>query len=197
MSDERRHFQRLNLAEPVDGWFGDYAVRLLNLSATGALIESDDPLPDDARGHLRFYWRGVEVELLAKTARKLAIQTGLEFLEESEALCNLIAESATEILKAQEANALGMRDWNVLGEETLTAASASARLSGYVIWTLTDDGWKAQRSLLPDQPQDGFTIAAGESEDQVALLCRTYESGDTEARRLTRMLAEISVAGSG
>ncbi len=196
MSDERRQFQRLNLHEPVDGWFGDYAVRLLNVSATGALIESEDELPDDARGLLRFYWRGAEIELLARTARKLAVQTGLEFLEESETLVALISDSAVEILRAQEANAFGDRDANVVGDQTLTAASAGARLAGYVTWTFLDGGWKARRSLLPDQPTDGFTVGAGEPEDQVALLCRSYESGDTESRRLLRMLAEISVAGS-
>ena len=40
------------------------------------------------------------------------------------------------------------------------------------------------------------TIGAGEPEDQVAMLCRTYESGDAEARKLTRMLAELSVAAA-
>jgi hypothetical protein len=197
VSDERRQFQRLNLVEPVDGWFGDFAVRLLNVSATGALIESDEPLPDDARALLRFFWRGTELEILAKTARQLAVQTGLEFLEDSETLRALIADSATELLRAQEANALGQRDANIVGDETLTAASAGARLAGYVTWTFGDAGWKARRSLLPDQPPDGFTVAASEPEDQVSLLCRTYEAGDAEARRLTRMLAEISVAGSG
>lgn len=196
MSDERRQFQRLNLLDPVDGWFGDFSVRLLNISATGALIEADDPLPEDARGLLRFYWRGAEVEILAKTARQLAVQTGLEFVEESEILRTLIADSALELLRAQEANALGLREANIIGDETLTSASAGARIRGFVTWTLNDAGWKACRSLLPDQPTDGFTVAASEPEDQVALLCRTYEAGDTEARRLTRMLAEISVAGS-
>lgn len=197
MSEERRQFQRLNLVEPVDGWFGDFAVRLLNVSATGALIEADEPLPDDARALLRFFWRGAEVEILAKTARQLAVQTGLEFVEDSELLRGLIADSAKELLRAQEANALGIRDANFIGDETLTAASSGPRIAGFVTWTLGADGWKARRSLLPDQPPDGFTIGASEPEDQVALLCRTYEGGDTEARRLTRMLAEISVAASG
>lgn len=197
MSDERRQFQRLTLLEPIDAWFGDFGVRLLNLSATGALIDADEPLPDDARALLRFFWRGREIELLARTARKLETQTGLEFVEESEALCALLQQSAAELLRAQEANAAGIRDANVFGDETLTAASARSKLSGFVTWSLTANGWKARRSLLPDQPPDGFTVAAGEPEDQVELLCRTYESGDTEARRLTRMFAELSVAGSG
>jgi hypothetical protein len=198
VSDERRQFQRLTLADPIDGWFGDYSIRLLNLSATGALIDSDEPLPDDARALLRFFWRGSEVELLARTARKIDSQTGLEFLDDSEPLCALLADSATELLRAQQANAAGARDANVFGDQTLTAASSRARLQGYVTWTLSDSGgWKSKHSLLPDQPPDGFTVAAGEPEEQVALLCRTYESGDTESRRLTRMFAELSVAGSG
>lgn len=194
MSDERRHFQRLTLSEPLDGWFGDYAVRLLNLSATGALIQCDEELPDDAQALLRFFWRGRELELMARTARRVDNQTGVEFLENSEGLCALLAESATELLRAQEANAAGLREANVFGDETLTAASARAALTGFVTWTLTEKGWKARPSLLPDQPQDGFTVAAGEDDEQVALLCRTYEAGDAESRQLTRMFAELSVA---
>lgn len=196
MSDERRQFQRLTLVEPLDAWFGDYAVRLLNLSATGALVDADEELPDDARALLRFFWRGAEIELTARTARRLETQIGVEFLEESAILCALLSQSTAELLRAQEANAAGARDANVFGDETLTAASARTRLPGFVTWSLTENGWKARRSLLPDQPADGFTVAAGEPEDQVQMLCRTYESGDTEARRLTRMFAELSVAGS-
>jgi hypothetical protein len=196
VTDERRQFQRLNLIEPIDGWFGDYSVRLVNVSATGALIDSDEHIPDDARGLLRFFWRGKEIELLAETARRVDAQTGLAFLDESETLRGLIADSARELLLAQEANALGKREANVIGDQTLTAASAGARLAGYVTWTLSDKGWKSRRSLLPDQPPDGFTVAAGEADDQVAMLCRTYESGDAEARSLTRMFAELSVASS-
>lgn len=196
MTDERRHFQRLNLIEPIDAWFGDYAVRLVNVSATGALIDSDEPIPDDARALLRFFWRGREIELLAETARRVDAQTGLAFLDESETLRTLIADSATELLRAQEANALGVREANIVGDHTLTSASAGARMAGYVTWTLGEDGWKARKSWLPDQPVSGFTVAAGEAEDQVTLLCRTYESGDAESRALTRMFAELSVASS-
>jgi hypothetical protein len=63
-----------------------------------------------------------------------------------------------------------------------------------VTWTLEEKGWKKRPSLLPDQPDNGFTLAASEPEEQVALLRKTYENGDTEQRRLTRLLAELSVA---
>ena len=65
--------------------------------------------------------------------------------------------------------------------------------SGFLQYHLTADGWKCQRALLPDQPEDGFTVSANESQEQIDLLCSTYESGDEEAKRMTRMIAEVSV----
>lgn len=195
MSDERRQFQRLALAEPLDGWFGDYAVRLVDVSAKGALIESEEILPPNARALLRFYWRGEEVELVAETARTTDARCGLRFVEDNDALRALIALSATEMLRAFEANAAGDREGNAVGDGTMTSAQRM-KSSGFVTWTFTPDGWTSRRSVLPDQPADGFTIPASEPDEQVEMLCRTYESGDTEARRLTRMLAELSVTGS-
>lgn len=194
MSDERREFQRLNLVRPLDGWFGDYAVRLLDVSAGGALVESDETLPTGARALLRFYWRGEELELLAETARRDDSRVGVAFIDDSDDLRRIIALSATELLRAQEANAGGQRERNVIeGDATLTAAS-SMHHTGYVTWIFSEGQWTRRHSLIADQPPDGFTIAAGEAEEQVAMLRETYESGDTEARRLTRLLAEISVA---
>jgi hypothetical protein len=195
VNDERRHFQRLTLLEPIDGWFGDFAVRLVDVSATGALIEYDEAIPADARALLRFYWRGEEVEVTAETVRTTASRSGLRFLEENETLCVLIANSAKEMLVALEANARGDREGNLIGDETLTAAWRRPA-SGFIRWVLDSAGWASEHSSTAEQPQNGFTIAAAEPDEQVALLCRTYESGDTEARKLTRMLAELSVAGS-
>lgn len=194
MNDERRAFQRLTLAEPLDGWFGDFAVRLVDVSASGAQIEHDDPIPGDARALLRFFWRGSEVEILAETARMIHGQRmGVRFLEESEPLRTLLAVSAAEVLRALEANARGDRAANIVGDETLTSAWRT-QVTGYVCWIFENDGWHPHPSSDPDQPVNGFTISAGESDEQVELLRRTYETGDTEARRMTRMLAQLSVA---
>ena len=194
MTDERRRFQRLALAEPLDGWFGDFDVRLLDVSAKGALIEAGEPLLSGARALLRFYWRGEEVEILAETAHATQSRWGLRFVEDSELLRGLIAKSASELLRALEANAAGDRDSNTIGEATITSAM-QLHATGFVTWVLKDAKWTSRRSLLPDQPSEGFTIPAGEPEEQVEMLCRTYQDGDAEARRLTRMLAELSVAG--
>ena len=194
MSDERRAHQRLTLVEPLDGWFGDFAVRLIDVSASGAQIEHDEPIPDDARALLRFYWRGQEVEILAETARTIqSNRVGVKFLEDNDTLRTLLASSAADVLRAIEANARGDRGQNIVGDETLTSAWRRPA-SGFVQWTFDDErGWRAVASDGPDQPENGFTISAAEEDDQVEILCRTYESGDAEARRLTRMFAELSV----
>ena len=195
MNDDRRAYQRLTLTEPLDGWFGDFTVKLVDVSASGAQIQHDEPIPGDARGLLRFYWRGNEVEILAATARVIhAGRTGLHFLEENETLRSLIAASAADLIRALEANARGDRQANVIGDETLTSAWHRP-ISGYVEWTYDGNGWHARPCHAANQPENGFTISAAEADDQVELLRRTYEKGDGEARRLTRMLAELSVAG--
>lgn len=196
MSDERRAYQRLTLAEPLDAWFGDFSVRLVDVSASGAQIEHEEAIPDDARALLRFFWRGKEVEILAETARLIHTnRVGLRFLEENDTLRMLIAMSAADVLRALEANARGDRGANVVGDETLTSTWRT-QATGYVRWELEDGHWTPHHANEPDQPENGFTIAAAEADDQVAMLRRTYEAGDAEARRLTRMLAELSVAGT-
>lgn len=100
-----------------------------------------------------------------------------------------------ELRRAQEANAAGDRARNVIGgDATLTAASEIAPTDVFVSYRLADGGWKRRRSLLPDQPEDGFTVRASVPQEDIDLLCRTYESGDAESRRLTRLMAELSVS---
>jgi hypothetical protein len=193
VSEERRHFERLHLPQPLDGWFGDFPVRLADISASGAAVEHDDAIPPDSRAVLRFYWRGEEVELLAEITRVSPTHAGLRFLEDSETLVAMIGRSAAELQAALEANARGDREANVVfGDETITSAWRRPDV-GYVKWLFDGESWRSERALLPDQPENGFTIAASEPEEQVVLLRETYASGDEEARRLTRMLASMSV----
>jgi hypothetical protein len=192
--DERREFQRLNLTKPIDGWFGDFSVLIVEVSATGAKIVHDEEIEKGSRGLLRFPWRGIEIEVLAQITRSDGARSGVHFLDHNAPLREMIADSASEVLRAQQANAQGDRARNIVGDETLTAASAGVRLaSGFLQYHLTPTGWKCHRALLPDQPEDGFTVSANESQEQIDLLCNTYESGNAEAKRMTRMIAEVSV----
>ncbi len=194
MIEERREYERLNLTKPVDGWFGDFSVLIVEVSASGAKIVHDDEIPSGARGLLRFSWRGHDVEIVSEIAHSQGARSGLRFVEQNAELRKIITDSASEVLQAQQANAAGDRARNVVGDETLTAASAGVRAtSGFLQYRLTADGWKCHRVMLPDQPDDGFTVSANEAQEQIDLLCGTFESGDTEAKRMTRMIAQLSV----
>lgn len=193
--DERRVFQRLYLTKPLKGRFGNRSVSLIDVSAAGALIEDGDEIPIGEQKNLRFTWRKKKVMIKAETVRTEEGRAGLRFLEDSKLLRGLIAKSATEMLKAQQANMDGKREENIVGDETLTAASAGlVRGKGYMVYNLEQGVWTKRRAIIPEQPPNGFTVSAGEPEDQVALLCDAYQRGDEEARRMTRLLAELSVA---
>jgi PilZ domain-containing protein len=188
-------FQRLYLTKPLKGRFGNRSVSLIDVSAAGALIADGDEIPIGERKNLRFTWRKKKVMIKAETVRTEEGRAGLRFLEDNKILRGLIAKSATEMLKAQQANMDGKREENIVGDETLTAASAGLlRGKGYMVYNLEQGVWTKRRAIIPEQPPNGFTVSAGEPEDQVALLCDAYQRGDEEARRMTRLLAELSVA---
>jgi hypothetical protein len=54
--------------------------------------------------------------------------------------------------------------------------------------------WKVSPTNRPEQPLDGFTVSAEVAPHYIDLLCETYEMTDDEGRRLTRILAELSVS---
>jgi len=105
-----------------------------------------------------------------------------------------VSRDHEEILRAQVANAAGDRLHNVIGDATLTAASEISATDAFVSLHFGAKGWKRRRSLLPDQPDDGFTVRASVPPEEIDLLCATYEKGDDESRRLTRLMAQLSVS---
>jgi len=193
---ERRTTERLHLVKPIEARFGDFTVRILDLSTTGARIESDSEIPLGTRGSLRFSWRKEQLDVSAELVRAGEGDEGLRFREENGLVRRLISEANAEVRKAQAANALGLREQNVIdGDQTLTAASAAARslVKGFIVWTFDGKGWISKKALLPDQPDDGFPVAAAESFEQVEQLRKSYENGDKDARDLIRRLASLSV----
>ncbi|GAC1396241.1 MAG: hypothetical protein NVSMB68_13030 [Thermoanaerobaculia bacterium] len=91
MSEERREYQRLALTSPLPGKFGKLVIRLLDVSATGALIESDVDIPPGTTRSLVFTWRDHKVKIKAKAVRTVDDRAGLRFTEESGRLRELIA----------------------------------------------------------------------------------------------------------
>src|ERR1051325_6644568 len=85
------------------------------------------------------------------------------------------------------------RDGQSRAEQIRRSNAHRRATSTYTTWIYEAGAWESRRSLIADQPPNGFTVYSGEPEEQVDLLKRTYESGDTETRKLTRVFAEMSV----
>ena len=156
MKKDRRVHERLHMVRPIDGWFSDYAVRVLDLSTAGARIEFADAIPVGARGLFRFFWRKEAIEVTAEIARSDNEQEGLKFTEEIGVVRRLISDANAEVRRAQAADALGLREQNVIdGDQTLTAASAAQRsmmVKGFIVWRWNGIAWDSSKALLPISP---------------------------------------------
>ncbi|MGH9458446.1 MAG: PilZ domain-containing protein [Thermoanaerobaculia bacterium] len=203
--EERRRFQRLDLPRPVPATFRSAAVRVLEVSLVGVLVEHATPLTVGEDGVLEFEWGGETLRFECAVARTVALaegfQSGLEVrsaLGESDVrLRRMIAEHVARVVAAQEANAFGARERNRIdADHTLTALGSARRAmtEAFVTWRFRDRAWKQASSLLPDQPADGFTVAAWEEDEQIERLRAAYETADAEGRRFIRMLAELSIS---
>lgn len=207
--EERRRFQRLDLTTPVPASFDGAEVELIEIGLVGALIRHAGPIEVGRSGHLRFPWEGTELSFECRVVRTEPpddhagewFRSGLEVLAglgtSSQRLRELIADHVARVVAAQEANALGLRELNRIDHDhTLTALGSARRAneSGFISWRLRETGWKRIPSLLPDQPADGFTVAAWEEDEQIAHLRKAYEEADDEGRQFLRMLAELSIS---
>jgi hypothetical protein len=218
--EEKRSFQRLQLAEPISATLNDAPAVVLDVGVAGALIEHAGPVEIGSQARLKFTYEGRTMEFECEVARSTAPpplpsgviqfpgtesparnhQSGLRFLrgigESDERLRLMLSEHVTRILRAQQANAMGAREQNVIdGDATITSLGAARRgaESGFYRFRLGPDGWKKTFALLPDQPLDGFTVAAFEDEAHLEGLCRAYEAADEQGRNLIRLMAELSI----
>ncbi|MBI2213785.1 MAG: PilZ domain-containing protein [Acidobacteria bacterium] len=68
-----------------------------------------------------------------------------------------------------------------------------ARERGYVRYSLSPAGWSRKRTHVSDQPDEGFTLWSHEDNEDVALLCTAYETGNRATRWTIRTCAELSL----
>ena len=90
-------------------------------------------------------------------------------------------------LTSNEFEVGGAEEGHLLPEREL------ARRVGFIRYSLTRGGWARIWTLDPQQPEEGFTVSANETWEQVESLCDLYRQSDPEGRRFIRILAEASV----
>jgi hypothetical protein len=206
-SNDRREFQRLHLAKPILAQFGEGSALILDIGVGGALIEHHGRVDTGDQKRLQFRWKGEDIDFECVVVRSRVVRdrptldtvrahTGIRFLEahgrSEEYLNDMMATFVGRVLSAQRANASGAGG----GPEALTlaqlGAARRARSEGWLTYRWSDGDWLITSTSSPEQPEDGFTVAAYEDEDELRALCETYETANDEGRRLIRLVAELS-----
>ncbi len=199
---ERRRFGRIQLELPLAARFGESRVRVLELSLFGFLIAHEGRFqPGDTR-HLGLEWNGAKIELVCRIARSTLYRLAKAMGERS------LYHSGLHIVEAVGNSHLRLRE--LIGDRIIRALEeqkANARgippLAAYMYQPekgelyrrceLIDGVWRKTETMHPDQPRNGFTVSAEVDPYHVEMLCQTWENTTAEGRRLTQMLAALSV----
>lgn len=202
--DDRRQFGRVTPVQRIRGKVGAVSVYLLDVSLAGVRVAHQEPLPDvGLTSVLTFDWEGrtftgpceIRRTRLEKPARskfeKALYHTGLFLMrtdpESHSLLHEIVQTSVVRALDEQKANARGI-------PPTAALSYQSAAGDEYLRCEIRHQAWVTTSTRDPQQPEHGFTISSSEPPAKVALLCRAYEKGDTDSRRLIRAFAALSLS---
>jgi hypothetical protein len=202
--DERRQFGRVTPVQRIRGTVGSVVVVVIDVSLAGVRVAHQEPLPPvGGTSVLKFEWEGrrfsgpceVRRTRTEKPARsefeKPLYHSGLFLPVEGEnerVLREIVASAVSRALDEQKANANG-----------IPAIAAQSFQTGkgddFVRYELKGGTWTQTPTRDPKQPHgEGFTISASESPGKASMLCRAYESGDADGRRLIRTFASLSIS---
>src|SRR5258708_30901188 len=73
-SDDRREFQRLQLAKPILSQFGDANALILDIGVGGALLEHHGRAESGEQRLLRFRWKGEDIEFTVWVIRSRVVR---------------------------------------------------------------------------------------------------------------------------
>ncbi len=200
---ERRRFGRVKLDEPLSGRFGGARVRVYELSVTGFMVAHEARYAPGEVDHLVVDWNGTRLELVCRLIRstvwrlakslghKSLYRSGLQIVDAVgdayERLREMIAERVIRAIEEQKANARGIPP---------LAAYMYQPGKGdlYRRCELIAGEWRKAETDRAEQPPYGFTVSAEVEAEYVDLLCQTWEATTDEGRRLTQILAALSIS---
>ena len=205
-TSERRASQRLKLAKPLLATMDSHSALILDVGVGGAFVEHHGRAVEGLKVRLAFKWQGSEIAFSSEVARSTVIreggeegvvsQSGLVFRggegDSEERLQGMMGVFVSQLLAAHRANAAAEQGRGAAILAQLGQARRS-RSRGLVTYTWDGNDWKHAATDSPQQPLDGFTVAAYEDEEELMTLCQAYEEADEEGRALIRMVAELSV----
>lgn len=195
----------LRLAKPIPATFGEHRVVVLDLGPSGALLSGACDYEQGAEQELAFLdGRGnVRVRALVTGVAEHGVSPQrdllVRFQERGDGLPEFIGRYEEQIRRAEVANAEGHLEENVIdGDRMLSDLGAAARsVEPFLRCRLIAGRWTRDITTSREQPPDGFTISAAETEDQVTLLQLAYEESDADGRNALREFAAVSLPSGG
>jgi hypothetical protein len=204
--DERRQFGRVTPVQRIRGTMGNVVIFVMDLSLAGIRVAHQDPLPAvGGTATLTFEWEGRRFRGLCEVRRTKAEKVARSQFEKSlfhSGLVVLAKDAACEgilrdIVQTCVARALDEQRANANGIPAMAAQSfQTGKGDDLTRCELRGGTWTKTNTRDTQQPSEGFTISASETPQKVAMLCRAYESADTEGRRLIRTFAALSISKS-
>ena len=199
---ERRRYGRVRLETPLPAQFGQTRARVLEISVVGIMIAHEGKIPPGTTHDLTLDWEGTNLDFVCRVIRstlwrlakgageKSIYHSGLRIMESrGESLLRLRELLAERILRA-----LGEQKANARGIPPLAAYMYQpGKGELYRRCEFIDGVWRKSETIRREQPSTGFTISADIDPEQVEILCKTWEVTTAEGRRLTQMLAELSI----
>jgi hypothetical protein len=204
-SRERRGYGRIHLEAKLRGSVDAVPVYVTEVSVTGVRVLHESRFPTKPGGmhQLWFDWNEhtlrFGVELIRTTIAKLAKRTGEKSLydsgmrfvngdaESDKLLRDLIAHYVVRSLNEQIANARGIPPLAAYSHQT--GKGNRLRRCEWI-----NGVWRKAETFDSQQPEEGFTISADLDPEQVDILCQTWEVVGPEGRRLTQLLAQLSIS---
>lgn len=200
---ERRRYGRIKLDSPLRARFGNVQVRVLEVSVSGFLVAHEGRFATSEPRPFALEWNGRTIDLECAVARstlyrlakslgeKSLYHTGLRIVgfdgDGFNLLRELIADRILRALEEQKANSRGIPPLNVYMYQPEKGEL-------YRRCELVDGAWRKSETIRPLQPPNGFTISAEVDPYHVDMLCDTWEQTTSEGRRLTQLLAELSIS---
>lgn len=198
---ERRRYARVELPRPLSAKLGNARAFILDVSISGARVAVQENLTPGTRERITFEHNGTPIVYECEVVRcaldregtatsRAVYHAGLSFsrsLGESAAvLRELITDHVMRALDEQKANARGI-------PPAAATFQSGVKRPLYIRLRYVNQKWVRSSTTDAGQPLDGFTVASTESEEQISMLCKTYEEADFEGRRMIRQLAQMSV----
>ena len=198
----KRQFERIHFDHPIPASLGGRPVFLLDLAIGGARLLGGFRVKPASNQELGIEWKGKSIRLKCTVTRctmqpfvpgastNESCEIGVRIVESTEEsnrfIHELIGHYVMLAIEEQRANWAGVAP-------TGPYVHMEGKSGRYRRCELFADGWKFSATTRPEQPLSGFTISADVPPRYLEMLCETYEKADNEGRRLTRILAELSI----